>query len=557
MKRLNGYPKKTRLIFYLLILFVLVFPVKTNARSYDISPKNVLVIFSYSPTYPSAPILLSGINTIFEDYPINLQIEYLDSKLTYNEDSKHIFKQSLMQKIDAIGCIDLVITFDDNALNFINENYESLFGSNSRIPVLFEGYNHYENAYAIIEKRSNFAGLLEGSDRHKTIESAILLNPNYETINVIIDNSTTSKAVLREYEATDHAINFINTEDFTYDEVVCYLQTLTVNDILIFESGYSDINGTHMTYDQITELIYDHVNTPIYCNTEYKIPEFFAGGYVSNRTATAKMVAQMTCDILFSHHSPSEYGLNEDLDSTMSYMYNASILSKYNISVAVLPSSTVLLNNSRTMLFNKPSYVALFIAICAILGVLIALLISFAIRKHKHAIEHEKVAHTDHLTNAGSRMAFYIKAKRAIDDCMNSDNKNTLIFFDLDRFKEINDKFGHSVGDIVLQSTIQRIQNTIKNYGEIFRYGGDEFIILLYLGGRNAMPYIKKIIKAFDQPIRAEGLIIPLSLSLGAVEIPTHGTKINDLIAKADSAMYKAKAYDFSRAVFYIDEPTI
>ncbi len=556
MKRLRSFAIITRIICVFLLI-VLCFPVMADAHRYNAPPKNVLVLFSYSPTYPSAPLLLSGLTEAIEDDNINLQIEYMDSKLVNTEESRALFFDQLKLKLSYSDPIDLVIAFDDNALIFIDAYFNSLFGADSQIPVIFDGCNDYANTRSIYQRHTNFTGRFEGSSRIETIDMAVKLNPDYKSINVLVDNSTTALALqkqLVEINQDKYKINFINTTNYIYEDLGEYLLKFAPEDILVFEAGYTDATGRHMTFQQFEKFLVDHTNTPIFCNQAYSIHTVFAGGYVPNKELEGRLTGETACEILFEGKTPADFGLDENTHRTMSYIYNATVLKTYGFKTNTLPKDAVLLNTHQNISIDNPRYIITFIVICAILGVIISLLITYAIQNHHHAKQHEKVANTDHLTSAGSRMSFYIKTKRVIEECVNSGTKSTLIFFDLDHFKEINDKHGHTIGDIVLQATIKRIQNTIKNYGEIFRYGGDEFIILLSIGGRSAMPYIKKIIKSFDHPIRAEGQIIPISLSMGAVEIPTHGTKINDLIVKADAAMYRAKEYEFSRAVFHIDD---
>ena len=558
MRRLHSFTYITRIMIFMFLLIAFFFPLAASAHQYDDPPKNILVIFSYSPSYPSSPLLLNGLYEALEDQNVNLHIEYMDSKIVNTQESRDLFFEQLKLKLNYLNPIDLVIAFDDNALIFVDGYYEQLFDSGRQIPVVFDGCNDYEATLEIYQRNPNFTGRFEGTSRFETIEMAIKLIPEYQSINIIIDDSTTAVALqkqLVEYNPKGYAIDFIQTTNYTFEALGDYLLTLTREDILIFAAGYIDAVGQRMTFQQMMQFLQEHTTIPIFCNQAYNIEDVFAGGYVPNKELDGNITGETACQILFKGKAPSDFGLDENTNQTMSYMYNASILKDYNIALNALPSDAVLINSPRTIAIDNPKYIIIFIAVCAVLGVIISLLITYAIQNRHHAIQHEKVAQTDHLTNAGSRMAFYIKTKRMIDECIISGTKSTLIFFDLDHFKEINDKHGHTVGDIVLQATIKRIQNTIKSYGEIFRYGGDEFIILLSIGGRSAMPYIKKIIRSFDHPIRAEGQIIPISLSMGAVEIPTHGTKINDLVVKADAAMYRAKEYEFSRAVFHIDDP--
>jgi len=119
-----------------------------------------------------------------------------------------------------------------------------------------------------------------------------------------------------------------------------------------------------------------------------------------------------------------------------------------------------------------------------------------------------------------------------------------LMFIDLDHFKKINDIFGHSTGDAVLQSVSQRLQQSIRSSDTLCRYGGDEFVLLLpvLLHLADAKAIAAKIIRAIAAPLQLHDQLFALSGSLGIALYPTDGDCIAALTSAADQAMYQAKA---------------
>ena len=114
---------------------------------------------------------------------------------------------------------------------------------------------------------------------------------------------------------------------------------------------------------------------------------------------------------------------------------------------------------------------------------------------------------------------------------------------DLDGFKEINDSLGHSAGDRVLALVAQRLRDAVGAHGEVFRFGGDEFIVLLPAGDALRDDTIaNELIRRVSLPLRVEGEQLAVTLSLGSVRYPEHGDKHDLLLRRADNALYHAKA---------------
>ncbi|MFW5994439.1 MAG: diguanylate cyclase domain-containing protein, partial [Halanaerobiaceae bacterium] len=118
-----------------------------------------------------------------------------------------------------------------------------------------------------------------------------------------------------------------------------------------------------------------------------------------------------------------------------------------------------------------------------------------------------------------------------------------LIFIDIDKFKKINDNYGHDIGDRVLESIAARIENNLKEEDLIARLGGDEFIIALSeLDDKNKITEVaKRLIDEINGFIVIDDKKIGVSVSAGISFYPEDSIELDNLIKDADSAMYKAK----------------
>ena len=150
----------------------------------------------------------------------------------------------------------------------------------------------------------------------------------------------------------------------------------------------------------------------------------------------------------------------------------------------------------------------------------------------------------DGLTNTPNRLLLQDRFLQALRQAKRSGQLLGLLFIDLDHFKTINDHFGHSTGDAVLQAVSQRLQQSIRNSDTLCRYGGDEFVLLLpvLLRLSDARAIAAKIISAIAAPLELNGQMFELSGSLGIALYPSDGDSISSLTSAADQAMYQAKA---------------
>lgn len=124
-----------------------------------------------------------------------------------------------------------------------------------------------------------------------------------------------------------------------------------------------------------------------------------------------------------------------------------------------------------------------------------------------------------------------------------ADGGFALLFLDLDRFKEVNDRFGHQEGDLVLKETAQRITSCVRDSDLLARIGGDEFVLLLpRLQQQDSIQKIAdNLLTALQRPFEINGHRHYLGASIGAALYPQHGRTPEDLLRRADAAMYLAK----------------
>ncbi|MGE4501061.1 MAG: EAL domain-containing protein [Hydrogenovibrio sp.] len=168
------------------------------------------------------------------------------------------------------------------------------------------------------------------------------------------------------------------------------------------------------------------------------------------------------------------------------------------------------------------------------------------------------IAYHDPLTDLPNRILFLDRLNQAINQAQRNNEKIALLFIDLDRFKEINDSFGHNSGDEVLIVCAERLQNCIRKIDTVARLGGDEFTILLdALKSNNVIiNIVEKIINRLSAPIYLGDDVFHVTASIGISLFPTDGQDAQQLLKNADAAMYKAKDDGKNTYHFYTKEMT-
>lgn len=149
----------------------------------------------------------------------------------------------------------------------------------------------------------------------------------------------------------------------------------------------------------------------------------------------------------------------------------------------------------------------------------------------------------DSLTGLPNRQLFHDRMRLALARTRRGQMQLSLIFIDLDRFKEINDTLGHAAGDQLLQQVARRLEECVRAGDTVARFGGDEFVVLLenIASPENVEMLIEKFRKALDQPFDLPGKIVSIIASFGAAYCPQHGDDEKELLRHADEAMYLAK----------------
>ncbi|CAB1221762.1 GGDEF domain-containing protein [Acinetobacter bouvetii] len=163
-----------------------------------------------------------------------------------------------------------------------------------------------------------------------------------------------------------------------------------------------------------------------------------------------------------------------------------------------------------------------------------------------------KLAHTDELTQLSNRRQFVYAAERRIQATADTESTSLLIF-DVDRFKSINDQFGHDVGDQVLCCIAEIARKEMRHNDMLARFGGEEFIVLLpHTSQSDALKIAERLRHKMEQhTIQLDHHALNFSVSIGVSKIEQNQTDLSHLIKHADIALYEAKRQGRNRVIHY------
>jgi diguanylate cyclase (GGDEF)-like protein/PAS domain S-box-containing protein len=164
-----------------------------------------------------------------------------------------------------------------------------------------------------------------------------------------------------------------------------------------------------------------------------------------------------------------------------------------------------------------------------------------------------RMAYHDVLTGLPNRKLLQDRLTKSIDRTQSHGQIVALLFLDLDGFKQINDAYGHMIGDLLLKAVAQRLIGCLRNSDTVARLGGDEFVVIL-----SAIPTVQDVVRVADKIIHTlaqnfvlQGKTIAVTTSIGISLYPLDSQEIDNLMVKADLAMYQAKRFGKNRYEFF------
>ena len=352
-------------------------------------PKSVLFISAYSESFVIVPEQTDGIRAAFAPHPIQLDIEYMDTRRIETQENIEIFHQVLTYKLNQLPPYDAVLVGDDNALQFALDHQEELFAG---IPIVFLGINDLQRA-ALAASDPMITGVVEAFSLVETIEIAHQFQPEATRVMAIVDNTLTGQGDRDQFYQAAAALPELSFEDlnaseYPYEALGEILEAMGAETILLYMSMFQDRNGATMTIDEAVAFLREHAQMPVYRASVGGVGDGLMGGKMVSYFEQGRVAAEMVVQILQGTPVSAIPMVSE---SPNQYFFDDELLREYGINRNLVPKGSILLNEPTSFYTENRGMVNNALAVLAFLVALFLVVSYDNVRRRRIERElHEK-----------------------------------------------------------------------------------------------------------------------------------------------------------------------
>ena len=500
---------------------------------------HILILHSYNNSLQWTEDIDRGIRENIQEGSKNIKytIDYMDAK--QHPDKKYqMYLYDFLSKKYYLNSFDLVITTDDAAFNFVT-TYSNLISNDT--PIFFCGVNNKVDSNLIDTNR--ITGIIETNDYISTIEVMKDFHPDMNKIIVINDETITGKANRKNLEEIisnyENELEFEFWGDFNMNELLLKCENIPKNASVLLLSYTKDRSFNDFSYDESLTLISNHTNAPIYGLWDFYLGNGIVGGSLKSGYTQGAVIADMVTSYISGTPINELPIQSKDLDQ---YQFDYEELAKFNIPLKKVPKDSIIINRPFTVIdFLEKNII--FIA-GVILLLLIILLMALNISLSKKVLKQEQThARTDKLTGTLNRRACFEVLDNQVEYCREYNTELTICFADINNLKQINDNFGHEIGDCLIKSISDILIKNMRELDSVCRLGGDEFLLIFpetnITKAKQILDKINKQMKIINSS-KKNPFIMSFSYGFSTFD-ENLCNNAEKLINEADKQMYKHK----------------
>lgn len=575
-----------------LLLFFMFFSMIQITSESDNDEKHVLFLNSYNWGYDLVPGQFDGVRSILEENHITYDIEFMDSKRFDDQENYDRYFAFLKYRIDNSRPYDAILCSDDNALLFLMKYDDQLVKGT---PVVFFGINDSDRVLKATQEYGYY-GLLETTSIKENLDLATALLPKADEFLLVTDDTTTGKGDVVSYmkykeQYPDMTFTVVDFSTYQLEEFKTWLTTLQSNQILIHLGMLLDADGNQYNTEESIQILVDNASVPIFRPAAGGMGKGIVGGFMKSYFKQGQIAATTAVKIMNGEELPKDRLIRERPNE---YTVDYKVLKANHLDIKALPKGTVMINAPVSLAEKlQPFLVPLLSSVVVLFTFLIFLaydnrrrriiqvelseknseltclseelvaseeelqsqneeLIDSQKKLMESETRYKNLSRYDALTGLRNRSGLMRELTKILDDRYSF---GEIYFIDLDQFKYINDSCGHQVGDQVLKIIGMRIQKFESSNIIASRIGGDEFIVIVknYRRVKQEISLDKELSKRIEELLTVDHQEFYVSCSIGVVRYPEHGNDVEELIRKADIAMYQAKANGRGRSVIFND----
>lgn len=451
---------------YLSMLIILITAFLSNSSySSGIEKKNVLILHSYHQSFKWTDDINTGIEQVFGDTykDINLYVEYMDTKrFSSNEHYRYLFDLYKI-KYQNIN-IDLVISSDNNAFNFLKKHNNELFNT---APVVFCGVNNLQQSDVM--GHTNFTGVNELANIRENFQMIKRLQPDVKNIYTIIDSTTTGKVLSNQVNGIisglKDGIRYEVITNVTLEELTRRAQDFSKNSAILLTVFFKGRTGEFYEYYESSLALSKASDVPLYGLWDFNFGNGIIGGYLTSGLFQGKEAALMGIEILngkYIKDIPIKY------KSPNHYMFDYERIIKYDLDPELIPKDSYIINKP-VSIFELYKQEIISVIVLFIFFIVVIILQVFNIKRInlvKKRIE-ENLTFQQTLINTVDT-PIYFKDKQGIyKGC----NKALEDLFSKPRTEII----GKTTEDIIADKDIHiNMDKELLNHGESLNYEGSD-----------------------------------------------------------------------------------
>lgn len=365
---------KTKIITIILLVVICV-------DSHAKNKKRVLFISSYNSSFPTFFQQIEGVKSVFDTANVIIDVEFMDSKRFVDTINLTHFFTQLAYKINTGASYDGIITSDDNALNFVVNNQNLLFGD---IPIVFCGVNNISNALNQ-NKNKDITGIVEAVSMQETLELMQKLFPDNNEVYCIVDNTNSGQGDFKKYQELaskwpEIKFQSIQIHKLTFDAYIQKLSEINRNTPVLLLSAYYDKNGKTIDFYESLEVIKQHLPAPLFHLWHHGMGQGIFGGMIISHYEQGKEAAKLLHTVL---HGNDISKIKVRNNSPNIYLFDYNELKQFQINTNQLPIDSNIINQPISFYAKYKLQIHATLAVFVCLIIFIGLLLKNIFKRHK------------------------------------------------------------------------------------------------------------------------------------------------------------------------------
>lgn len=534
----------------------------------------ILVLLSLDVTYPYVKSKVDGLAFEGARNPITilLDIQSVEDERFTNPQKLDQYYRSKAEQLKNSKPDIIVVSGSPVIFSFYNDYIFPIMpdvpmvGETRSIPSDFK-----PEAYSFIKYQQNMA---------KTVDIALSLSQP-KTVYLIGDAThpgSTLSMDLVENSLSEKTNSKVERLDMPFDELVETVKHLPKNSVGFFNLIFSDGKGKRLIPEDVLQKIADQAPFPIFAFHETMLGSGATGGVVAKGEDVG---IQMVRESMLAFYS-APFNPPRIVPAISTTLFDWKYMQKFGIELDSLPQGAEVINMEPDLLDHYFYQIVGIVLIIVIQGITTALLIRYSSQKKKLTIElstinkeleqrvgkrthklvelnkdlkrkEEEITHlmfTDVLTGIPNRRYFEKEITREFARSERYESDLCLAICDIDNFKQVNDFYGHHVGDAVLIGIAESIRHTVRNSDFVARWGGEEFVIQFIDSDRHTAESISERVRLAVSEINFDMIGEPVTISIGIAQRQPKDS-LSDVMKHADIALYRSKDEGRNCTSFY------